>query len=112
MSGDIRVLVLFAVVFFLAFLIEALVEYFFGKPFDVVEKLKPYKWLLMYIPPAFGVLFSFIYQLDMINLLSRWLGQEMPITNASIALTGLSIGRGASFIHDIWQRFFVKKPLE
>lgn len=111
MSEDVKVIVLFSIVFALAFLIEALVEYFFGKPFDQVEKLKKYKWLLMYIPPAFGVLFSFIYQLDMINLLSRWLGQELQITNASIILTGLSIGRGASFIHDFWQRMFVKKPL-
>lgn len=105
------VLVLYAVVLFLAFAVEALVEYFLGKPFEFIEKIKKFKWLLMYVPPVIGIAFSFIYQLDIINLLSSWLGQELPVTNAGKLLTGFSIGRGASFIHDIWSKFFKAKPL-
>ena len=105
------VLVVYAVILLIAFMVEALVEYIFGKPFEFIEKIKPYKWLLMYLSLAVGILFAFIYQLDMINLLSSWLGYEIPVNNAGIALTGCAIGRGASFIHDIWKKFFQAKPL-
>jgi uncharacterized membrane protein AbrB (regulator of aidB expression) len=105
------VLGILAVIFLMAFLVEALVEYVFGKPFDHVEILKPYKWLLMYIALAVGVAGAFIYQFDVIHLLSDWLKVPIAVHPFGMALTGLMIGRGSNFVHDVIKKFFQNDPL-
>lgn len=51
--------VLLAIAFALAFLCESMTEYIFGKPFDQIPDLHPYKWLLMYVSLIVGVLLAF-----------------------------------------------------
>jgi hypothetical protein len=99
---------LMGIILFLAFLVEALVEYVLGTLFSKIELIKPYAWCLMYVSVAVGVAGAFIYKLDMVSILAVYLNVEIPVNAFGIAITGISIGRGANFIHDIWQKFFVK----
>lgn len=94
---------------FLAFLVESTVEYLLGTPMDKVQKLTPYKWLLMYAAMGVGLLGAFVYKLDLIAQLGQSLGTPIQSTTLGIVLTGIAIGRGGNFISDLWGRFF-KKP--
>ena len=105
------VLAILGVIFFAAFLIEALVEYLFGQPFEHFPALKPYQWLLMYVSAAVGVAGAFIYQFDLLSILSSYLGAPLSVTWFGVLLTGLAIGRGSNFLHDAVAKFFVKPTL-
>ena len=105
------VLAVLGVIFFASFLIEALVEYLLGQPFEHSEKLKPYRWMLMYASAAVGVVGAFIYQFDLFALLGIYFGADIPITPFGITLTGFAMGRGANFLHDAVAKFFVKPTL-
>jgi len=105
------VLGILAIIFLLSFLVEAMVEYIFGKLFDHVPALTPHKWLLMYVALAAGVAGAFIYQFDVISLISIWLETPINIHPFGIAITGLAIGRGSNFIHDLIKKFFQQDPL-
>jgi hypothetical protein len=111
------------IIFLLAFLVESLTEYLFGKLFDQVEKLRPYRWLLMYIAAMVGVLGCFLYNFDILALLGGYLyvdgGYYQTASWFGTLLTGLAVGRGSNYIHDLVSRFFpglksgvtVEKPL-
>lgn len=101
-------LVVLVVIFFLAFLIESLVEYLFGQPFEHLPALAKHKWLLMYIAAIVGVLGAWVYSFDLISLLGVSIGMAIPVTWFGIILTGLAIGRGSNFLHDLVSKFFVK----
>lgn len=101
-------LAILIIIFFLAFLVESLVEYLFGQPFEHMPALAKYKWLMMYIAAAVGVLGAWIYSFDLISLLGVYIGMALPVTWFGVILTGLAIGRGSNYIHDLVTRFFVK----
>lgn len=101
-------LAILVIIFFMAFLVESLVEYLFGQPFEHIPIVAKYKWLLMYIAAVVGVLGAFMYGLDLLFLLGDYVGIVMPVTWFGILLTGLAIGRGSNFIHDLVGKFFVK----
>jgi len=103
-----NVLAILGIVLFLAFLTESMVEYFVGGLADHIPAIEPYKWLTIYVSAVFGVVASFIYRLDIVSLLSQFLQVQFAVTTFGIVITGLVIGRGANFVHDIWQKFFVK----
>jgi hypothetical protein len=101
------------IILLLAFLVESLTEYLFGKLFENVPALKPFSWLLMYIAAGIGVAGAFYYRFDLVSLVSQYLSPDAPIVAGwfGITLTGLGIGRGANYISDIVERFFIKsKP--
>ena len=87
----------------LAFMAEAGVEYIVGTPFDKVEKLKPFKWLLMYISLAAGIGMAVFYQLDLPALVL-----QLEPSIVGMVLTGTAIGRGANFVNDLWQKYVAK----
>lgn len=97
-----------AVIFLLAFLVESLVEYLFGKVVDNIPALTPYKWGLMYVSAIVGVVGAFIYGFDLLYLLGQFVGAGIPSTGFGVALTGLAIGRGANYLHDLVDKYFVK----
>lgn len=101
-------LALLIIILFLAFLVESLVEYLFGQIFAHIQEITGYSWLLMYVAAIVGVLSAFMYNFDLIALLGSYIGQEMPVTWFGTLLTGLAIGRGSNFIHDLVTKFFVK----
>lgn len=107
---------LFTLSFLLSFLIESGTEYIVGTPMSKIEKLKPYTWLLMYVSMGAGVGLSFYYQLDLIALLPTWLAEltkESAVyspTPVGYILSGLAIGRGSNYLHQVMSKFFPVKP--
>ena len=97
------------IILFMAFLVESLVEYFFGEIANHVPALEQWKWLLMYVAAAVGIVAAFIYQFDLISLIASWLEVELNASPFGIVLTGLAIGRGANYIHQIISTYFPKK---
>jgi hypothetical protein len=87
---------------FLAFLTESFTEYIFGKLCDLVKPLEPVKPYIFYVALVVGIGLAFWYKIDLI----AWF-MSGPVTPVGIILSGLSIGRGANFMHDIIQRFFL-----
>ena len=110
-------LVFFGVAFALAFLVEGFVEYAFGAPFDHIEKAKPFKWLLMYIALAIGVLLCLFYGLDLIVLIAYVISLlaggavVWPTTTVGMILSGVVIGRGANYLHDFLMAVLKKPPV-
>jgi hypothetical protein len=102
------VLSILAVIFLLAFLTESLVEYLFGAVIDHVPALQPYNWTLMYVAAAVGVAGAFIYQFDLIHLLGDFVEAPIPVHWFGVLLTGLAIGRGAQYLHDLVEKYFIK----
>lgn len=113
------VLIIMAVILFLSFLAETLTEAVFGTLQKKIPALAGFDWILMYIAMAVGVLLAWVYHFDLVYLLSEFLRSYaptltipiVPITGVGITLTGLAIGRGSNYIHDLYSRFFVKPTL-
>jgi hypothetical protein len=103
---DTTVLGLLGIILLLAFLVESLVEALFGPAFDKIAILTPWKWCLMYVAMIAGVIGAFVYGFDLLALLSAYLKVNLPSTPFGILLTGLAIGRGSNYVHDIVTRFF------
>ena len=97
------------VIFFLSFVTESTVEYVLGTPLDKVEKLKPWKWVLMYVSAAGGVGLAWYFQTDLIYLLSEVAEAGIDKSPVGYVLTGLMIGRGANFLHQTVSNYFPGK---
>lgn len=93
------------VVLLVAFLVEAMVEYFLGIPLSKIPKLAPYTWALVYVAAIVGVVGAYVYQLDLINIISSQVGTPVPINHFGLIMTGLAIGRGSNFLHDLFAKF-------
>lgn len=98
------------VITMLAFLVESLVEYAAGKPFDMIPVLTPYKWALAYLAMVVGVVGALVYKFDLLFILAKSLGVPLEQTTFGIIITGMAIGRGSSFIHDLTSKYFSPKP--
>ena len=108
-----NVLAVLLLILFVAWLVEALVEYAFGTFADHIPVLAPYKWLLAYVAMGVGILGAWIYKFDLIYLLSEYAGAGLLKTTFGIVLTGIGIGKGSNFINDILDKFFLKpKPAQ
>ena len=104
---------LFLLIMFVAFIIEAMVEYFVGEIFNRFKVLADYKWTLKYAALAVGLLAAFNWRFDMVYILASYVKQlDIEMTVLGTVLTGSAIGRGANFIHDLWSKFVKKPPLE
>jgi hypothetical protein len=100
------------VILLLAFLVEALVEAMFGAWLAHVEKLQPYRaMILLYVAFIVGAAGAFVYGFDLVHTVSVWLNAPVVVHPFGIALTGLAIGRGSHFIHDLYKTFIAKPPL-
>ena len=96
-------------ILFLAFIAtEGIVEFFVGKPFEKVPRLTSYQWLLMYVSGGVGVALTIYYRLDIIAVLAQYLGVEPVIVPGTVGfvITGLLVGRGANYVHQVIDRFF------
>lgn len=92
----------FGLVLFVAFMVESMVEYLAGTAFDKFPALVPYKWALMYLGAAAGIVAALYYRFDLVFLISRLSGGEVVQPSIfGIILTGLAIGRGAGFLNDL-----------
>lgn len=96
-----------AVSFALAFLVETLVEYILGTPMDHIERLKPYKWTLIYFGLVGGILLALYFKIDLIAviavLIARLAGNTTFVwqpTFVGYILSGAAIGHGSNYLHD------------
>lgn len=99
----------FFVIVLMAFMVESLCEAVFGTLAEKVPALTPFSWVIMYLAMGIGVVGAFIYQFDILSLLGSYLELSIQITWFGIVLTGLAIGRGSNYLHDLVKRFFVKQ---
>ena len=81
----------------LAFLAESLTEYLFG---DLLSG--PRARYLKYIACLVGIGLALLYRLDALGPL---LGLSPRWAYPGQALTGVLLGRGANFVHDIYSRY-------
>lgn len=103
------VLMILAIVLFIAFLIETLVEFALGTLFDKIPKLALLKWTIMYVAIAVAIFASFLYRLDLVFMLAQFLGtNDIPQTTFGMIITGVAIGKGSNYLHDLFKKFFVK----
>lgn len=111
------IVIIVMVTFFLSVLIESLVEYFIAPVFNNFPKLEKFKWMQMYLAFGIAILSAWIYQLDLVSLLSKYLGQigaidfQFPVTILGLILTGAAIGRGSNYLHDLVMKWFTKSTL-
>lgn len=70
--------------------VEAVLDYFIPKSDS------PREWV-KYVAAAFGISFCIVYRLDLLALF----GLVSDVTYAGAVVTGVLMGRGSNFIHDI-----------
>lgn len=100
-----------AVIGLLAFMVETLVEAIIGRPIEYIPKLKPYKMLILtYVAVVVGIAGAFVYKFDILYLLGGFVESPIPKTGFGIAITGISIGMGAAYFHQLVSKFFAAKP--
>ncbi len=105
MAGPAAILL---VIFFIAFLVESITEYLFGVLFQRIPVLASYSWALIYVAAVIGIAGAFVYQFDLIATLGIYIGLLMAPNWFGMLLTGIVIGRGSNFVHDLAGRFFTK----
>ena len=106
MLGLVSVIVAFS------FLVETIVEALFGKPINEFSKLTKFKpYILTYLAVAIGVYGAFVYQFDLLYILSSQMepSPSIQMTPLGITLSGISIGMGSGYLHDFLNKFFLKK---
>lgn len=91
-------------VFVLAFLAEGMTEYLFADLFDLGGLDRKY---LKYVAAVVGVAMAVLYRLD---LLSAYFGLVAVHQAVGWVLTGLVIGRGANYVHDLADRYIWHQP--
>lgn len=91
-------------VFVLAFLAEGMTEYLFSDVFDAAGVDR--KWL-KYVAAAVGVALAVLYRLD---LFAAYFDLHAVYPAVGWVLTGLVIGRGANYVHDLADRYIWNQP--
>ena len=99
---EVNMLASLLIVFALTFVCESFIEYVFGTLFNKIPKIAPYKWTLMYLAMAAGVGLAFYYKIDIISMLPP----GSAVTTLGIVLSGLIMGRGSNFLHQLVSQFF------
>ncbi|HML40365.1 MAG TPA: hypothetical protein PKD23_06765 [Bellilinea sp.] len=99
---------LIGIILFLGVFIESIVEAVLAPLFDHFPLLEPYKWAQAYAAVALGVVAAFLFRLDLIYLVGMLLAKmtnvdpnPIPITVFGLILTGLAIGKGSNYLHEL-----------
>ena len=115
--------VMLGVVFFLALVIQTAAEFIFGKVEGIIVSIFPLlaQWLgkpklreglISFFTCGIGIWAAFLYQLDLIFLMSELFSgisnvqNPFTVTIFGTLLTGLMFGMGSSYLHDL-----IFKPL-
>lgn len=103
---------LVSVILMFSFLVETIVEALVGKPlneFPALAKYKPY--ILSYLAVAIGIYGAFIYSFDLLYIFSLQIQPDplIKVTTLGTVLSGIAIGMGSSYLHDLLSKFILKK---
>lgn len=104
-------LAILAIILIVAFMVETIVEFTFAPFFDKIPTLTPFKWIQMYIALAVGVVAAVVYKFDVIFLLGLYFKQPIPVTMVGVILTGLAVGKGSNYLHDLISKWLAPKPV-
>jgi len=91
-----------------------LLESIWPKLEAVLERPKFRTGVIQLFAIGVGIAGALIYRFDVIFLLGQYLQEFagapllIPITGFGIVITGVAIGKGSNYIHDLWKRFLVK----
>lgn len=88
-----------AIIFALALLVEGLTEYFLA---DLLQVLKLPASFLKLMAAGMGVALCLVYEVDALALFFGLSPRWAPLGEV---LTGLMLGRGANFLHDLYSRY-------
>ncbi len=97
------------VILLLAFLVETLVEALFGRIVDHIPAIQPYKWALIYVAVAAGIAGAWVYQFDVLYLAAQFMDVSLTVTPFGVTITGIAVGMGAGYIHQIISTYFPMK---
>ena len=108
-----------ALALLLAYMAESTTEFFIGLIFKYLpENVKKYSELVLSLVAAgVGLYLCYHYQVDLVYVLtaiaSKVAGQEpiIALSGTGIFMTGLGVGRGASYIHDLIKKHTSGKPV-
>ena len=108
---------LIGVILFLGVFIETIVEAILSPFFDHFPLLLPYKWAQGYVAVVLGVVAAFLFKLDLIFLVGMLLAKltgvdpnPISITVFGLILTGLAIGKGSNYLHELIKKILPGKP--
>jgi hypothetical protein len=118
------VMSLLLVLVFLAYLIETLLEALLSKVLrERWSGWSQWSWLMFVPAVGLGVYAAILYRLDFLFLLGSFLeqvlfdltGQEQPLglpqTVFGYVITGVGVGMGSTYVHDLIGRYFKKSSL-
>jgi len=89
--------------FALAFLAESMTEYLFAPWVDaLVARFPGLGQPLKYVSVCVGVGMAFAYSLDLLNVVFEMAANPPWV---GILLTGMAIGRGSNYVHDLWSKY-------
>ena len=94
-----------AVIVLLAYLVETLTEFVLG---DLLEKIAFAKKIVKYVAILVAVGGAVVYRFDLIYLLGQFLTAPIAWTWFGTIITGVAIGKGSNYLHDLIQKYFVK----
>ena len=104
MLVDLSPLAALSLLIALSVVLNRVVEYAVGKPLDKIseryEKVKPFRWLVMYVALALGIYAAITYDLDLLSI--EVFG--LPPSLLGKILTGVILSGGANLLNDIWPK--------
>ncbi len=126
-----EVLLILMLILLFSFLVETLVEFMFATVahwiVGIVPKAEPLLFpqgdkpshirigIIQSAAVAVGIAGALVYQFDILSLLAEFLSKTtgaailLKSTTLSIVITGIAIGKGSNYLHDLIGKFF-KKP--
>lgn len=100
-------------VFLLAFLVETLVEFIFGTIagfFPQWQVGQPVKAsIIQVIAVMVGLGGAFLYRFDILYLFGTFSQIPIEATPYGMAITGIAIGKGSNYVHQVITKFFPAK---
>lgn len=99
------------IILLLAFLIETLIEFLFGTIAGFFPRWKPEpetrKSIIQLCAIGAGLAGAFLFHFDVLFLAGQEAElKDIPLTPYGMAITGIAIGKGSNYIHQIISRFF------
>lgn len=86
---------------FLSLVTERIVEQFVA---PLVDRYPNIKWILPYIALLMGSLVTAAFGVDLFTPLAESLGLVPVSKSVGLVLSGLVVGGGSSFLHDLWPK--------
>lgn len=89
-------------VFFFAAMLALIIERLTEKFVRPLLERWGQEWLLAYVALLLGLLFSLAFGIDLLTPLAVAVGLSPFVPWAGYLLTGLMVGGGSNFLHDVW----------